>query len=135
LKNIRRGLAKHVGIQPRDTRVDRMLRLALRLLPQNDKNDLLKSKMLANIGDNIKNIQKWMRTRLEHRHSGSSDNFLDDALRLGKALQRIPGPGFPLPIEADNHELPDQDDVIGLEREVSNIISHLNISTAGGIIA
>lgn len=135
LKNIRRGLAKHVGIQPRDTRVDRMLRLSLRLLPQNDKNDLLKSKMLANIGDNIKNIQKWMRTRLEHRHSGSSDNFLDDALRLGKALQRIPGPGFPLPIDADIRELPDPDDVIGLEREVTNIISHLNMSTAGGIIA
>jgi hypothetical protein len=91
--------------------------------------------MLAHIGDNTKNIQRWMRVRLEHRHSGSNDNFLEDALRLGKALQRIPGPGFPLPTKADVYELPDPNDVEGLNKEVSNLIAHLNMPTAGGIIA
>ena len=135
LDNVRRSLAQHVGISPRDTRIDRMLRLSLRLLPQNDDYDVIKSKMLAHIGDNTKNIQRWMRVRLEHRHSGSNDNFLEDALRLGKALQRIPGPGFPLPTKADVYELPDPNDVEGLNKEVSNLIAHLNMPTAGGIIA
>ncbi|MDA8790707.1 hypothetical protein N9M96_00955, partial [Euryarchaeota archaeon] len=35
------------GVTPRDTRVDRMLRLALRLLPQNNEFDEKKSELLA----------------------------------------------------------------------------------------
>jgi hypothetical protein len=133
LPNVRRRIAQHVGIAPRDTRVDRMLRLALRLLPQNNGDDLFKSELLAQIGGNTKAMKRWMRARLENRHSGSSDIFLDDALNLGKALQRIPGPGFPLSLEADEYELPDADDIGRLEYEVKQLIAHMNLPSAGGI--
>ena len=133
LPNVRRRIAQHVGIAPRDTRVDRMLRLALRLLPQNNGSDMFKSELLAQIGGNTKAMKRWMRARLENRHSGSSDIFLDDALNLGKALQRIPGPGFPLSLEVDEYELPDADDVEQLEYEVKQLIAHMNLPSAGGI--
>ena len=133
LPNIRRGLAKQVGITPRDTRIDRMLRLALRLLPQNNELDEAKAKMLLHMAENTKSIQKWMRSRLEHRHSGSTDQFLDDALNLGMALKRIPGPGYPVPLVADTYDLPDANDIEGLNQEVLKLVKHLNLSTAGGI--
>ena len=135
LPNIRRQLAKHVGISPRDTRVDRMLRIALRLLPQNKESDVLKSKLLASIGGNTKAMKRWMRARLENRHSGSSDVFLEDALALGRALQRIPGPGHPLPLGIDEYELPDSDDTEQLQSEVKQLIALMNLPSAGGIIA
>ena len=134
LPNVRRRLAKHVGIAPRDTRVDRMLRLALRLLPQGDTNDLSKSELLARIGGNTKTMKLWMRARLENRHSGSNDVFLEDALDLGKALQRIPGPGFPISLSSDEYELPDPDDIKKLEGEVKQLIAHMNLPSAGGIV-
>ena len=134
LPNVRRQLAKHVGISPRDTRVDRMLRLALRLLPQGNTNDLIKSELLARIGGNTKTMKLWMRARLENRHSGSTDVFLGDAFDLGKALQRIPGPGFPISLASDEYELPDPDDVKQLEEEVKQLIVHMNLPSAGGIV-
>ena len=134
LPNVRRRLAKHVGIAPRDTRVDRMLRLALRLLPQGDENDLFKSELLAKIGGNTKTMKLWMRARLENRHSGSSDVFLEDAFDLGMALRRIPGPGFPISLTRDEYELPDPGDIKELEREVIQLIGHMSLPSAGGII-
>ena len=135
LPNVRRGLAKHVGVTPRDTRVDRMLRLALRLLPQNNEFDEKKSELLALIAGNLKTMQGWMRSRLEHRHSGSSDHFLEDARQLGVALKRIPGPGYPVPLSTDDYDLPDANDIKALESEVKQLIRHLNLPTAGGIKA
>ena len=135
LPNVRRQLAKHVGITPRDTRIDRMLRIALRLLPQKKASDLSNSELLAKIGGNTKPMKRWMRARLENRHSGSSDNFLEDALALGKALHRIPGPGHPLPLESDEYELPDSSDTEQLEHEVKQLIALMNLPSAGGIIA
>ena len=135
LPNVRRGLAKHVGVSPRDTRIDRMLRIALRLMPQNNEYDERKSELLALMAGNLKAIQRWMRSRLEHRHSGSSDRFLEDARQLGIALKRIPGPGHPVPLNADDYDLPPANDVGGLESEVKHLIIHLNLPTAGGIKA
>ena len=135
LPNVRRGLAKHVGVSPRDTRVDRMLRIALRLMPQNNEYDERKSELLALMAGNLKAMQRWMRSRLEHRHSGSSDRFLEDARQLGIALKRIPGPGHPVPLNADDYDLPPANDVTGLESEVKHLIAHLNLPTAGGIKA
>lgn len=135
LPNVRRGLAKHVGVSPRDTRVDRMLRIALRLMPQNNEYDERKSELLALMAENLKVMQRWMRSRLEHRHSGSSDRFLEDARQLGIALKRIPGPGHPVPLNADDYDLPPANDVRGLESEVKQLITHLNLPTAGGIKA
>ncbi len=107
LPNIRRGLAKHVGQEPRDTRIDRLLRLSLRLMPQGDDDDPQRIALLIQLAKNTKKIKRWMRVRLEHRHSGSSKNFLADASELGEALRRIPGPGHPLPLLIDQKELPD----------------------------
>ena len=135
LPNVRRGLAKHVGVTPRDTRVDRMLRLALRLLPQNNEFDEKKSELLALMAGNLKTMQRWMRSRLEHRHSGSGDHFLEDARQLGVALKRIPGPGYPVPLSADDYDLPNANDIKALESEVKQLIDHLNLPTAGGIKA
>ena len=135
LPNVRRKLAKHVGIEPRDMRVDRMLRLALRLLPQSKPTDVSNSELLAKIGGNTKPMKRWMRARLENRHSGSNDVFLDDALNLGKALQRLPGPGYPLPLGVDEYELPDSSETEQLEFEVEQLIALMNLPSAGGIIA
>lgn len=135
MPNVRRQLANHVGVSPRDTRVDRILRLALRLLPQNKPSDVPHSELLAKIGGNLKPMKRWMRARLENRHSGSSDVFLEDALNLGKALRRIPGPGFPLPLEKDDYELPDSSDTEQLEYEVKQLLALMNLPSAGGIIA
>ena len=76
-----------------------------------------------------------MRSRLEHRYSGSSDHFLEDARQLGVALKRIPGPGYPVPLSTDDYDLPDANDIKALESEVKQLIRHLNLPTAGGIKA
>ena len=135
LPNVRHRLAEYVGLTPRDTRVDRMLRLSLRLLPQGNENDVFKSELLAKMGENTKSMKRWMRARLENRHSSSSDVFLDDALTLGRALQRIPGPGFPLSLVSDEYDLPHSDDTEQLEAEVVQLIARMNLPSAGGIIA
>ena len=80
-------------------------------------------------------MKRWMRARLENRHSGSNDIFLEDALNLGKALQRIPGPGHPLPLGIDEYELPDASDTEQLEYEVKQLLALMNLPSAGGIIA
>lgn len=133
LPEVRRGLAQHVGHEPRDTRIDRLLRLSLRLMPQGDESDASRASMLADLGKNTKKIKRWMRSRLEHRHTGSTQNFLDDAGRLGEALQRIPGPGFPVPLQSDNKELPDVSDLTMLRQEVTALIGQMNPASAGGI--
>lgn len=135
LPNIRRGLAKHVGQEPRDTRIDRLLRLSLRLMPQGDEDDPRRIALLIQLAKNTKKIKRWMRVRLEHRHSGSSKNFLADASELGGALRRIPGPGHPLPLSSDQKELPDAANLTMLEAEVTALIGHMNPNSAGGISA
>ncbi|MDG1557619.1 MAG: hypothetical protein P8Q98_07435 [Candidatus Poseidoniaceae archaeon] len=135
LPEVRRALAQHVGLEPRDSRVDRFLRLTLRLMPKGDDDDGARMKLLGDLGTNTKKIKRWMRTRLEHRHSGSVDNFLVDAANLGEALDRIPGPGYRVPLAADTKELPSPSDLAGLDHEVSILIGLMNPASAGGITA
>jgi hypothetical protein len=130
---IRRSLAQHVGLEPRDSRVDRLLRLSLRLMPKGDDEDHVRMEMLHDIGSNTSKIKRWMRTRLEHRHSGSMDDFLVDAANLGEALHRIPGPGSRVPLTADTKELPNASDLAGLRQEVGLLIASMNPASAGGI--
>lgn len=132
---VRRGLAAEVGVEPRDTRVDRFLRLSLRLMPQEDADDARRAVLILALSKGTKNLKRWMRVRLEHRHSGSSNNFLADAKELGGALERIPGPGLPLPLLADHKELPSPSDLPSLQGEVTDLIAHLNPVSAGGISA
>ena len=130
---IRRSLAQHVGLEPRDSRVDRLLRLSLRLMPKGDDEDHVRMEMLHDLGSNTSKIKRWMRTRLEHRHSGSVDDFLVDAANLGEALHRIPGPGSRVPLVADTKELPNAGDLAGLRQEVGLLIASMNPASAGGI--
>ncbi len=129
---VRRILASHVGTEPRDMRLDRLLRLTLRLIP-NGENDDAKLALIAKLSELATELSKWTRIRLEARHSGPTGYLLDDAKTLGVALDRIPGPGTPLPLVADEHELPNPSDLEGLSNEVRLLSKRVILSTSGGV--
>jgi hypothetical protein len=106
LNDVRRSVAQHVNLQPRDIRVARLLRLMLRLLPAGDEQDERRGELLTELRGALPSLQRWTRRRLEARHSGATGDFLQDALALGQALHRIPGLGRPVPLEADRWPLP-----------------------------
>ena len=130
---VRRLLASHVGIEPRDMRLDRLLRLSLRLIPKGDENDDHRYSLLSTLSELAVGLSKWTRTRLESRHSGSVGDLLQDAAKLGEALSRIPGPGTPLPLEADEYMLPSQDDIDGLSTEVNALKRRVMLPSSGGV--
>ena len=129
---VRRILASHVGTEPRDMRLDRLLRLTLRLIP-NGESDNAKLALIAQLSELATELSKWTRIRLEARHSGPTGYLLNDAKTLGVALERIPGPGTPLPLVADDHELPNPSDLEGLTNEVKLLSKRVVLSTSGGV--
>ena len=133
LPEVRRGLAQHVNIAPRDMRIARLLRLTLRLLPEGNKSDGERARMLAELGQLIAPLKRWMRRRLEARHSGARGDFLADAVELGTALERIPGLGRHLPLEKDDWPLPSGLD--GLSGEIKKLAQSVNLPSAGGVKA
>tara|TARA_A100000164_G_C21940229_1_gene790245 strand:- start:238 stop:2868 length:2631 start_codon:yes stop_codon:yes gene_type:complete len=133
VSNLRRALASHVGVEPRDIRVDRLLRLVLRLLPQNDSNDSNRSKMIDSIGDALPKYTQWVRMRLEARHMGASGDFFEDAARLGMALNRTPGPGVRVPLQADLEPLPESTNMEELHHHTERLIQSMALPAAGGI--
>ena len=132
--SIRKGLAKHVGQSPRDVRFDRLLRLVLRLLPQGDEHDEKRQWLIMKIAANLKKYQNWVKLRLEARHKAANGNLVEDSLALGKALHRIPGPGFKVPLEKDEKALPALDEIEELEAEVKILIDALNLQSASGVV-
>ena len=130
---VRRAIASHVGIEPRDTRVDRLLRLALRLMPKGDSNDSQRYALLSTLGDLASGLSKWTRTRLEARHSGPIGHLLKDAKTLGEALNRIPGPGTPIPLGSDDYTLPALEDIEGLSNEVNVLKRRVMLASSGGV--
>ena len=130
---VRRALASHVGSEPRDVRVDRLLRLMLRLLPQGDQGDGERSKMIDSIGDILPKYNQWVRMRLEARHMGASGTFFEDAARLGTALQRVPGPGVRVPLNADTYPLPEPSNLNELRQQTDRLIQSMHLPAAGGI--
>ena len=130
---VRRALAAHVGSEPRDVRVDRLLRLMLRLLPQGDQEDAERSKMIDEIGDILPKYNQWVRMRLEARHMGASGTFFEDASRLGTALHRVPGPGVRVPLNADTYPLPEPSNVNELRQQTERLIQSMHLPAAGGI--
>ena len=129
---VRRSIASHVGKEPRDMRLDRLLRLSLRLMPNGD-NDDSKLELIDKLAELAQTLAKWTRIRLEARHSGASGYLVKDADELGVALSRIPGPGTPLPLDADEYDLPDNSDIEGLGNEVSVLSKRVSLSTSGGV--
>ena len=133
LADVRRSIASEVNVAPRDVRIGRMLRLVLRLLPAGDGQDDHRAKLLAEMVDMIPVLKRWMRRRLEARHSGAKGNFLNDAAELGEALERIPGLGRRVPLEVDEQPLPT--DMAGLASEVQNLARSVHLPSAGGVKA
>ncbi|MDE0557937.1 MAG: hypothetical protein OSB30_05645 [Candidatus Poseidoniaceae archaeon] len=133
LNSVRRNLASHVGIEPRDMRVDRILRLAIRLIPRQEKGDDARAELLAQLSSAVTEMSKWSRLRLEARHSGASGNFLDDAITLGIALKRIPGPGISLPLMADDLELPHPTELVELKNGVNHVVNSIRLPPVGGV--
>ena len=131
---IRKSIAPHVGIEPRDMRIDRMLRIVLRLMPKGEPKDKRRITMLDQITSVLPKYKKWMKARLEARHSSAKGNFLEDAKRLGIALNRIPGPGFPVPLTNDDKSLPNSADLDGLSDEVKILVNSMSIQSASGIV-
>ena len=130
---VRRLLASHVGIEPRDMRLDRLLRLSLRLMPKGDGADSQRFALLSVLAGLAEVLSKWTRTRLESRHSGSVGELLKDAVTLGEALNRIPGPGIALPLDSDDYALPPPDDLDGLSAEVNTLERRVLLSNSGGV--
>ena len=133
ISTVRRALASHVGEEPRDIRVDRLLRLVLRLLPLGDQDDPKRSKMVDVLGEVIPKYNQWVRMRLEARHMGASGNFFEDATRLGRALNRVPGPGVRVPLKADELSLPEVSNLSELHQQTNRLVQSMNLPTAGGI--
>ena len=132
-KHLRRTLAEHVGIEPRDVRVDRMIRLLLRLLPSDDSSNDQRAVLIDKIGEAVPKYQQWIRMRLEARHSGATGNFLEDSIQLGAALERTPGPGVKVPLSADTTPLPDSSNLEDLEKSVQRLVEALDLNAAGGV--
>lgn len=130
---VRRVLASHVGVEPRDMRLDRLLRLSLRLMPNHDGNDGKRMSLLDALAGLAEMLSKWTRTRLEARNKGSKGHLIDDASILGIALERIPGPGTPIPLELDEYELPKPDDIEGLANEVQVLKRRVVLANSGGV--
>ena len=130
---VRRLLASHVGIEPRDMRLDRLLRLSLRLMPKGDESDSQRFALLSVLVGLAEVLSKWTRTRLESRHSGSVGELLKDAVTLGEALDRIPGPGIALPLDSDDYALPPPEDLDGLSAEVNTLKRRVLLSNSGGV--
>lgn len=133
INTVRRALASHVGVEPRDTRLDRLLRLSLRLMPKGDESDDQRYALLSMLAELANELSKWTRIRLEARHSGAEGNLIEDSKTLGEALNRIPGPGTPLPLGADDYDLPAPDDIEGLSNEISVLKRRVSLSSSGGV--
>ena len=130
---ITRKIASHVGVEPRDMRLDRLLRLSLRLMPKEDGQDAVRFGLIKTLSELATVLSKWTRTRLEARHNGSKGFLLEDAANLGIALERIPGPGTPIPLDADGYDLPAFDDIEGLSNEVNVLNRRIRLTSSGGV--
>ena len=94
MPDLRRRLAAEVNVAPRDVRIGRLLRLTLRLLPKGDEDDALRAGMLNTLCELVAPLKRWMRRRLEARHSGAGGEFLADAKALGAAWTESPASGI-----------------------------------------
>jgi hypothetical protein len=136
LDKIRFDLAANVGIVPRDTRVDRLLRLALRLIPRGTETDLKsRAGLIQLLAGSARNLDKWTDLRLRARGSAGKGKLLMDSRNLGKILNRIPGPGVSIPLQKDTANLSSANDLNGLATEVGNLCNISNLDSGSGVKA
>ena len=131
---VRRGLGPHVQKQPKDLRLTRLIRLTLRLLPEAlDQASAAQKNLLTRLVDMVDRLDAWTSLRLQARHLPNGHGLLEDALVLGEALDRIPGPGQRLPLGEDDHALPSAGSNDDLRMEVDALAEAVNLPSAGGI--
>lgn len=132
IKGLVKTIASSVGHEPRDTRVDRLLRLTLRAINPEVLKDQ-REQLLGELTEIAKALSVWTELRLSARNKGSGNGLLADSAELGKALSRIPGPGISVPLRRDNLDLPPTKDVAGLNNAVRNLANVSLLPVAGGI--
>jgi hypothetical protein len=132
--SVRRTLGPHVQQQPKDLRITRLLRLILRVLPEAlDKATVGQKELVSKLSGMVDTLNAWTSLRLQARHLPNGHGLLEDALVLGEALDRIPGPGRRLPLGEDTHTLPSPGAEEGLQAEVMRLSQAVNLPSAGGI--
>jgi len=132
IKGLVKVIASAVGHEPRDTRVDRLLRLTLRVInPEILKNQ--RDELLGELTEIGKSLSDWTVLRLSARNQGSGNGLLADSAELGKTLSRIPGPGISVPLRRDNLALPPTKDTAGLNNAVRDLANVSLLPVAGGI--
>jgi len=133
-RSVRRRLGPHVQEQPKDMRLTRLLRLALRLTPDAlDQATAVQKELMTELGGMVDALDAWTKLRLQARHLPNGHGLLKDALVLGEALDRIPGPGRGLPLGEDDHELPSSGSEEELHAEVVRLGRAIHLPSAGGI--
>ena len=133
LKVARRGLASMVGIEPRDSRVDRLLRLSLRLLPDGNSEDEKRMTILNALIPAVEIHHTWTKKRLQARRGQGTGDYLHDSALLGTALERIPGPGLFVPLSRDEFDMPASDNLPELSKVALELAQAMSLPTAGGI--
>ena len=128
LSSLRKELAKQVGVTPRDSRVDRLLRILLRVIPINlpeGLNLLSLTEIIERLTFCVHKLNEWTAKRLERRHSTPSGKLLEDSKVLGIALGKIPSPGFSIPLISDNYDLPSINNIEDLIESVSKLENNI----------
>lgn len=132
--SVRRLLAPHVAMAPRDFRLSRWLRLVLRLLPEDlAAGTEVQRALLDQLASMVKELEHWTVLRLRGRHLPNDVGLLKDAEVLGQALARIPGPGRTLPLVEDDVDLPGPAEVEALSVEVDRLERAILLPSAGGV--
>jgi hypothetical protein len=124
-----------VDLQPRDIRVQRLARLMMLLEPlESDSNSQLKIKgeLIYRLEKTADGLEKWTKLRLANRNSATDGSLLKISARLASRLDDIPGPGIELPVKIDEENLPDNNDLKGIEVSVLSLETSTKIPYAGG---
>ena len=106
----------------------------MRLLPQSNEQDTRRKKLILDLVNGLKRYQNWVKIRLEARHKASKNSLILDSETLGKALERIPGPGFKIPLHKDDKELPARNDIDELTEEITLLLNALNLASESGVV-
>ena len=128
LSSLRKELAKQVGVTPRDSRVDRLLRILLRVIPINLPEGLTLlslTEIIEKLTYCVLKLNEWTSKRLERRHSTPSGKLLEDSKVLGIALEKIPSPGFSIPLISDNYDLPSINNIEDLIDAVNKLENNI----------
>jgi hypothetical protein len=129
-----KGLRQKIGIpmdnSPRDVRVQRLARLCGLLQPNNGEHSESELRLISRLDKVADQLQQWTVQRLERRHCSLEGNLADTSQRLAEKLDEIPGPGFNLPRDTDETELPNVGDIEAISEQVRRLEATAKIPLA-----